>query len=198
MRCQAYRAVYTTDGNIRTRLCECQAVTGSLYCQEHLTFFRAIEQRLHQPFKAEERDEPMTASKYHTVEVCFQHDLRPEKGYNHNPLKQYKYITDDITITKGDIVIVDSPDTRYTCVAVVDIHHYEVPASGKPKWVVAKLDISAHEARMEKLRKTEELQNRLQKAAEEHRKRINFEEMAKANPEIATLLAELKDIEKDT
>lgn len=130
---------------------------------------------------------------YHTVNVVFEFNLRPEKGYAHNANKRYAYLTDDITIKEGDMVIVETQDTGLTCVRVVDVHHYQ-KAPSATKWVIQKVDMTAHEARQEKIKKAAEITSRLDKALAEKRKMLDYEKIAEGSPEIKALLEELKNL----
>lgn len=126
----------------------------------------------------------------HTVYVCFQHDLRPELNLIHRPTKQYVYLTtlDDISV--GDIVVVDSPTTQYTCVKVVRVDRNTMHFSAN-KWVVQKIDDSYYKNLLEQIRRRNELEAALNKALKEFERTMFRTIAAREDPHIASLIAEI-------
>lgn len=147
---------------------------------QNLKEFMKEEQQMSLPFKGT----------IQTVDCVFQHDLRPELGYYHNPKKKYCYLTDDMSIKEGDIVVVDAPSTGYTCVKVVGVHPYiEKPRA--TKWVVGKVDVEGFEAGQKRRARIQQLMNQLDTAVEDYKRRIKYEEIAERDPTVKELLEEL-------
>lgn len=140
----------------------------------------------------EEEQETKMDMNVHTVEVCFQHDLRPELGWNHNPRKRYSYLTDR-DLNEGDIVVVDSPTTQFTCVKVVAVHR-NVRRLTASKWVVDVVDASRYHETIAREARRKDLEKRLNAMAEAYRHTIKYEDVARYSPEAAELLREYKTL----
>ena len=106
--------------------------------------------------------------------------------------KSYAYLTDIEDIKAGDTVVVDSPNSGYTCVAVVGVDDSVDAINKANKWIVSKVDVSGYEERLRKEQEKAKLVAKLQKLKSEILERNQFEELAKLSPDAAELVNQLK------
>lgn len=127
----------------------------------------------------------------HTVEVCFRHELQPNRGYTHLPNKRYSYMTTDNTIKKGDVVVVDSPTTSYTCVEVVAVHK-NTKQPNASKWVVQKVNDTAYKNDIEMRKRIKQLEQQIGERAETLRRKFEINDLAKHDAVLAQFVTELE------
>lgn len=108
--------------------------------------------------------------------------------------KIYAYLTEDQTIKADDTVVVDSPNGGYKCVRVVSVEETVESVTKASKWIVQKVDDTVYKSLIEKQKRKAVLEAKLSKAVEEARKQVDYDALAKLNPAIAELVAELKTI----
>ena len=108
--------------------------------------------------------------------------------------KVYAYLTEDTEIKNDDCVVVDSPNGGYKVVRVVSVEETIESVTKASKWIVQKVDDTAYKARIEKEKRKAVLELKLARAVEEARKKVDYSELAKLNPEIAKMVEEMNSI----
>lgn len=106
-------------------------------------------------------------------------------GYGY---KEYNFKCDIPDIKVGDMVIVDSSGYQVVKVVSVD-ENSDYPAT---KWVVAKVDMSHHLAKIEKDKKIAEVKKKLNAKKKELQDIAIYEMLAEKDPEFREILAEYK------
>lgn len=101
----------------------------------------------------------------------------------------YEFKNDIVGLEEGDKVVVDTVHG----LTVGTVQGFKDPAKSKAtKWVVQKIDTTAHEARLEKERKLSDIKAKL----EERRKKLEkfevYQLLAKSDPTMEALLNEFK------
>ena len=62
-------------------------------------------------------------------------------------------------------------------------------------WVVQKIDVKAHEARIKRGELIQEIDNKMEEILDQHNKYAIYVELAKTNPEMSKLIEELKSVD---
>lgn len=109
--------------------------------------------------------------------------------HNSGGAKEYYYLCDG-PIDVGAYVVVDTPYGGYTCAKVTSYHETALTAT---KWIVAVVDTSGYEARMERINRKDILRKQLEKAAEKALEAKKYEFLAE-DPDMAKLLEEFKSL----
>lgn len=105
----------------------------------------------------------------------------------------YTYFSDDATIQEGDLVVVNAAG-QIKLAKVANIKEFSGQASLANKWIIQKVDMAAEEARLTKIRRFNELQNQLTQETAKTRREIEMQDLIKANPRIADLLAQMREL----
>jgi hypothetical protein len=110
----------------------------------------------------------------------------------------YAYYT-NLDLKEGDLAVVHvSAKDAFGGYKVVKVASTEESVSGilnAHKWIISKVDVEAHEARMEREKRRAIIEAKLVKAAEVAHRNQLLTTLATHNPEINDLLAELKGLE---
>ena len=110
------------------------------------------------------------------------------------PSKEYTYMT-DLDLVEGDRVVVEAND-EYKVVTVVSVRGLTAnQRSRATKWVVCKVDISAHEERLRKAAIAQEIRNKLQERRSQYEELQIYRQLAAHDPEIAKLMQELEQVD---
>lgn len=115
-------------------------------------------------------------------------------GYTSTKTKTYHYLTDIEGLKKGDIVVVDSPNSGFVCVEVVSTETDEIAVKNASKWVVCKVDVDGYKARAEREAKRKTLIAQLHKMQSKMLAETQFAALAQISPEAAALVEELKSL----
>lgn len=102
------------------------------------------------------------------------------------------------TLEEGDKVVVAKNDVEYTCGVVITVF-VEAHMNCKPKFVIVnKIDDTSHCTRLDRARKALKLEQQLKTAVADYQQIALYEMLAEKSPEIAALLAELKEVTNGT
>ena len=112
--------------------------------------------------------------------------------------KEYAYKT-DLDLEAGDIVVVKASELKL-CTVVSIIEDILVNAqivNRATKWIVDKVDMSKHIARINRVERMDFIKNKLEEKKKAMEEIAIFEMLAKADPEAAKLLNEMKQLTLD-
>ena len=113
--------------------------------------------------------------------------------------KPYAYYT-DLDLKEGDHVVVDvRGEAPYAGLKVVKVASTEETVNGilnAHSWVICKVDTEAHQKRLEREERRAIIEAKLIKAAEIAHRNQFLSTLAAHNPEISSLLVELKALEQ--
>jgi hypothetical protein len=113
----------------------------------------------------------------------------------HESSKEYTYRT-DLDLEKGDLVVVSSPHSGYAVVTVIDVSGLtQSQRSMATKWIVQKVDITEHLARLERQKLAQEIRNKLQSKKEQVEELLIYKRLAESDPSINALLKQLEELE---
>jgi len=105
-------------------------------------------------------------------------------------LREYTYLT-DLDSQTGDFAVVEN-NGKYSVVEVKEIRGLTKLQRDKAhKWIVARVDVAAHEERLRKAAAAQEIRNKLQELREQQEELLIYKALAQGNPEIQQLLVEL-------
>lgn len=105
-------------------------------------------------------------------------------------LREYTYLT-DLDFDAGDFAVVEN-NGKYAVVEVKSVRGLTKLQRDKAcKWIVAKVDVEAHELRLKKAAAAQEIRNKLQELREQQEELLIYKALAQGNPEIQKLLVEL-------
>lgn len=113
----------------------------------------------------------------------------PRMGETQNT-KHYDFWS-SIPLQEGDIVVVDTANG----LQLASMSGVKSTSNSANKWVVAKVDLNEHEERIRKEEKRKELEKAMEARAKQVDKMSRYRQMAKEDPEMAKLLAELEGVE---
>lgn len=123
--------------------------------------------------------------------------------------KGYAYFTDDATIEVGDKVLVVAPNGQngnpvhdgkgailgyLTLVTVTGVDETVEAVEKVREWIVGKVDLAAYIAKREREQKRSVLEAKIKRAAQEARSRIDVAALAKDNPDLQALIAQLASV----
>jgi len=111
-----------------------------------------------------------------------------------NTMSSYAYLCDIPGIAVGDHVVVDSPSNGLTVVKVVQIGDTVENVTKATKWIVDKVDVSAHKARLARIERKKLLEAQLEKALEEELRKDRYARLAQADAALAALVAEYNQL----
>lgn len=106
----------------------------------------------------------------------------------------YAYMTDIEGIEVGDTVVVDSPNSGFTCVKVVSVTETADSVDKASKWIVSKVDVAGYKERLEKAERRKLLTAKLKKMQAEALEADQFAALIKLVPGAAALVDELKSL----
>jgi hypothetical protein len=114
-----------------------------------------------------------------------------------NP-KNYNFLTDIEDLQPGDIVVVDTVNGLQVAefVKYNELGLGETGVKTPTKWVVQKIDLSAHEARIEAAERAAKLKVMMEERRKKTQELEIYEILAKADPEMAKLLEEFKKLQE--
>lgn len=108
-------------------------------------------------------------------------------------MKQYNYLTDIENLKEGDLVVVHARDdfelARFVC------YDNSVEEKEITKWIISKVDLSMHYARIARKEKMKAIKEKLEAERKKTEELQIYEILAAANPEIRKLLDELKELQ---
>jgi predicted GTPase len=110
----------------------------------------------------------------------------------HYNMKSYDFFTDIEDLKAGDTVVVDTQNGLQ--LAKVDMVYTEKTPGRATKWVVAKVDLSAHEARLEREKKAAELRKKLEARRKKLEEIAVYRMLAEQDPEMAEILKEYEEV----
>lgn len=116
------------------------------------------------------------------------------KGYRCNTGTglEYHYLT-DLDLKVGDSVVVDSPTESYVVVIVTKLCG-PLENTKASKWIVCKIDDRDYKKREEQRRKKSVIEAKLKVIEKQLESSLRFNYLAKASPEAAALLEELRNL----
>lgn len=103
----------------------------------------------------------------------------------------YAYLCDIPGVKVGDKVVVDTPSSGLTLVTVKEIAVGDAKAS---KWIVDRVDLTAHEARRARAKRKAEIEAKLDAALKEELRKDRYAFLASKSPELSALVAELNSL----
>lgn len=106
--------------------------------------------------------------------------------------KKYNYLTDIEGLQEGDMIVVhvrDSFDIAYFVEYDENVKELE-----NTKWIVIKVDLTAHYERVAKKERVKEIKEKLEKERQKAEELQIYEILAAANPKMKELLDELKSL----
>jgi len=106
----------------------------------------------------------------------------------------YAYMTDIEGIEAGDTLVVDSPNSAFTCVTVISVQETAESVEKATKWIVSKVDVAGHKARLERAERRNLLTAKLKKMQAEALEADQFAALIKLVPGAAALVDELKSL----
>ena len=104
----------------------------------------------------------------------------------------YSYALYDLEVQKGDIVVVKTGHHGFALAQVTELERKGKPTNGRE--VIDVVDFTAYEARKNKAQRIDELKSKLEQAASQMHSLMIYDMLAKNNPEMASVLAEYKDL----
>lgn len=107
--------------------------------------------------------------------------------------KKYNYLTDIEDLQTGDLIVVHARESF--ALAYFDCYDDTVEEKENTKWVISKVDLSEHYARIARKEKVKLIKEKLEAERKKTEELQIYEILAAANPEIRKLLNELKEIQ---
>jgi hypothetical protein len=112
--------------------------------------------------------------------------------------KEYNFVTDQKDLETGDTVVVDTVNG----LRIATFQHYDNLGFGETgrktptKWIVQKVDLEAHCARIEAAEKATKLKQLMDKKRKEAQEMEIYEILAEKNPELKEMLEEYKKLQE--
>lgn len=103
--------------------------------------------------------------------------------------KKYDFLN-DIDLSVGDDVVVDTAQGIQLAVVV----GFKDISNTASKWVIQKVDLKNHTVRLEKEKKKKEIMTKLEVRRKAAQELEVYQILAQSDPEMATLLTELKEL----
>lgn len=107
--------------------------------------------------------------------------------------KEYHYLTSEGDLQRDDKVVVDSANG----LGIAIVEGYANHSQKASRWVVQKIDFTAHQQRKEKEKKMNILKAKMEKKRKALEELHIFQILAKEDEDMAKLLEEYKAISKD-
>lgn len=133
---------------------------------------------------------PTEQPKQETETMKIVHVVFPLNAYSRD--KTYAYMTDIDDIAVNDTVVVDSPNNGLTLVKVVSVEETAEGVEKATKWIVDKVDVTAHKKRMADIEQRKLIVAKLKKMQAEMLEADQFAMLAANNPEAAALIDQLR------
>lgn len=105
--------------------------------------------------------------------------------------KRYPYLCDIPGVKTGDKVVVDTPSSGLTLVTVKEIVLGDAKAS---KWIVDRVDLTAHGERRARAKRKAEIEAKLEAALKEELRKDRYARLASKSPELLALVEELNNL----
>jgi hypothetical protein len=106
----------------------------------------------------------------------------------------YAYLTDIEGLEVGDTLVVDSPNSGFTCVTVTSVEETAESVDKATKWIVSKVDVAGYKARLKKAERRKLLTAKLKKMQAAALEADQFAALIKLVPGAAALVEELKSL----
>jgi dihydroxyacetone kinase len=106
----------------------------------------------------------------------------------------YAYLTDIEGIGVGDTLVVDSPNSGFTCMTVTSVEETAESVGKATKWVVSKVDVAGYKERLERAERRKLLTAKLKEMQAEALEADQFAALIKLVPGAAALVDELKSL----
>lgn len=106
--------------------------------------------------------------------------------------KSYAYMTDIDDIAVNDLVVVESPSRGLTIVEVVSVQETAEGIEKATKWVVDKIDVTAHKKRLADIEQRKLIVAKLKRMQADMLEADQFAMLAANNPEAAALIDQLR------
>jgi dolichyl-phosphate-mannose--protein O-mannosyl transferase len=107
---------------------------------------------------------------------------------------EYTFFTDLEDLKVDDYVVCDTR-IGVSLGQVANLYVSEEQASKANKWIIQKVDMTAHEARMEKMKKAESIKRKMMNRKKKLEEEAIYQMMAKEDTEMAALLKEYKELQ---
>lgn len=112
----------------------------------------------------------------------------------HN-IKQYEFKTDIEDLQEGDVVVVDSA-LGLGLASFIEYREAPKYKGDGWKWIIQRVDLTAHKARIAAEQRMQELQKAIEKRAAELKKEREYRQLAEGDEHLTVLLDELDAIRK--
>lgn len=106
----------------------------------------------------------------------------------------YAYLCDIPGVAVGDHVVVDTPSNGLTIAKVAQVGDTVDSVAKANKWVVDKVDVSAHKARLARIERKKLLEAQLEQALAEELRKDRYARLAQADAGLAALVAEYNQL----
>lgn len=111
-----------------------------------------------------------------------------------SPFKSYQFLTDIEGLKQGDQVVVDTKNGL--SIAEVEGYEEQKPGIKDFKWVVQKVDLSAHEERIEKQRRVNALKRKMESRRKELEEVQLYALLAKEDESMKAIFDEFIELSK--
>lgn len=108
-------------------------------------------------------------------------------GYN---TRVYDFKTDIEELQEGDIVVVDTANG----LSVAEVVGFKEKSHMATKWVIQKVDVEAHEERLARIERIEELKKKMEKRRKQLHDVEVYQQLAASDDQMAALLAEYDEL----
>lgn len=107
---------------------------------------------------------------------------------------EYAYLCDIPGVAVGDHVVVDTPSNGLTIAKVIQIGDTVENVTKATKWIVDKVDVSAHKARLARIERKKLLEAQLEQALAEELRKDRYARLAQSNEALAKLVEEFNQL----
>lgn len=107
---------------------------------------------------------------------------------------EYAYLCDIPGVAVGDHAVVDTPSNGLTIVKVTQVGDTVDSVAKANKWIVDKVDVSAHKARLARIERKKLLEAQLEQALAEELRKDRYARLAQADAGLAALVAEYNQL----
>jgi predicted GTPase len=115
--------------------------------------------------------------------------------FQDNPFKSYQFLTDIEGLQQGDLVVVDTRN-GFAIAQIEGYEEIEKPGLKELKWVVQKVDLTAHQERMEKQRRLNALKRKMESRKKQLEEFQIFALLAKEDEVMKEMLEEFLELSK--